>query len=238
MGDYAYRKCDGEEIKIGTCGAMYYVTWEQWKNGEIYGKDASNIKEYIDTCTFRLPLYEEEGILPGDFDYNGYLGAEPIRVYFKHEYKDEKRTEFSDFYKEIGAICQENYGNIQMTKSLGMRNEKGYGQFEENVGIYASAPCYHGFPGELPKGIFYNGLNSNVLAVFGVGIRKGRARAIIGCVACGDTVFSTDYDEFVREFGCMSIHEHKQDWDNLLSCLKDMDEWANENCKQEVKNGN
>ena len=236
MGDYAVRKSDGVKVKIGTCGAMYYMTFDQWLKGDVYGGDASNIREYIESMTFRLPLASEKDIAVGDFDYHGYYGAEPLRVYLKQyeETEDGKRGQETEFSKELGKFCRANAGTIKMTKTIGKRR-CGEHEWDEGVGIYVDAPCYHGYTGDVPKGVGYNGFNPHVLAVTGVAIRHGRARAIMSCIACEHTVCSLSIDELVQNFGC--FHEHEEDWEYLIDRLISMDEWAKANVAPEKEVG-
>ncbi|BAL83498.1 hypothetical protein SELR_17900 [Selenomonas ruminantium subsp. lactilytica TAM6421] len=227
MGDYAYRKSDNERIKIGTCGAMYYLTFDQWANGEVYGEDANGIAEYLEHMTFRLPLASEKDVKAGDFEFYGYSGAKPLRVYCK-KYKDKEEKEVTDFYKELRKFCLDNPYNIKMTKTLGKR--QGY-SWDERTGIYVNAPCYHGFiPDEPPKGVGYNGFNPHVLAIEGVGIRHGEARVIMCCVACEHTVCSLNLKDLVQNFGC--FYESTEDWEYLIDRLMFMDKWAKEHCAE------
>lgn len=67
MGEYAIRKSDGQEIKIGTCENMYYLRYEDrakvsHKPGNVDPvKDANQIR-------FRLPFPDEDGIEPGSYE--------------------------------------------------------------------------------------------------------------------------------------------------------------------------
>lgn len=63
MGEYAIRKSDNEQIKIGTCYNMYYLRMED--------KDKIEYDGIYDKCSFRLPFPDEDHILPGEYiDYN------------------------------------------------------------------------------------------------------------------------------------------------------------------------
>ena len=63
MGEYAARKNDKKKIKIGTCNLMYYLRYEQRK------EVVSDHPLQLNKLWFRLSLKEEDGILPGDFEY-------------------------------------------------------------------------------------------------------------------------------------------------------------------------
>jgi hypothetical protein len=62
MGEYAIRKSDQAEIKIGTCESMYYLRWEDIDKVQIN----YNLRE--PGLWFRLPLPKEDGIEPGSYD--------------------------------------------------------------------------------------------------------------------------------------------------------------------------
>lgn len=60
MGEYAKRKSDGEQVKIGTCEDMYYLRFED--------------KHLVEPCEgssfgyrFRLPFPDEDNLRPGDY---------------------------------------------------------------------------------------------------------------------------------------------------------------------------
>ena len=64
MGEYARRKSDGAEIKIGTCESMYYLRLED--KDKVSPMEGSGFGHY-----WRLPFPDEDNILPGDYeDYN------------------------------------------------------------------------------------------------------------------------------------------------------------------------
>ena len=59
MGEYAFRKSDKKEVKIGTCDSMYYLRWENCKDVRYSGNwwDAS----------FRLPFPDEDNVRIGEY---------------------------------------------------------------------------------------------------------------------------------------------------------------------------
>lgn len=82
MGEYAIRKTDGVEIKIGTCEQMYYLRADQV--GQILPVLHSVNPQSVDhagSIRFRFPFPQEDGNKPGDFnDYDyglGLYGVEP-----------------------------------------------------------------------------------------------------------------------------------------------------------------
>lgn len=69
MGEYAYRRPDGEHIKIGTCEDMYYIRYEDRKKvkPDEHSLDCSKELE----IRWRLPFPDEDYILPGNYmDHN------------------------------------------------------------------------------------------------------------------------------------------------------------------------
>lgn len=62
MGEYAKRKIDGTDIKIGTCKSMYYCRYDQMKEVE-YSYNTDNFY-------WRIPTPDEDGTLPGDYDFS------------------------------------------------------------------------------------------------------------------------------------------------------------------------
>lgn len=62
MGEYAKRKADGTDIKIGTCKSMYYCRYDQRKEVE-YPYNSDNFY-------WRIPTPDEDGTLPGDYDFS------------------------------------------------------------------------------------------------------------------------------------------------------------------------
>lgn len=75
MGEYATRRSDGQEIKIGTCENMYYLRYDQ--RGLIQpleGNVDPHDPEIACELRFRFPWPDEDRIPPGDgkFHDNGY----------------------------------------------------------------------------------------------------------------------------------------------------------------------
>ena len=196
MGEYAsYR---GEHIKSGTCTMMYYLRWEQRK--EVVSPPGNvNPVTQVEKIWFRAPRRREDGIAPGMFEFNGWCGVEPIRFRIKPECK-----RCAADVREI-AIGQEHSSQVVNKK----------------IGVVCNVPCYHGHTGDLPKGMFYNGFNSNVLGVAGLSIRNGFAAALIGCLACGDTFMYIDFEELVR--CCEPFADEREDWEYMLEQMMEIE---------------
>jgi hypothetical protein len=245
MGEYAIRKCDGQEVKIGTCASMYYMTFRQWAAGDVIGGDTPT-KKHLNSIDFRLPRPDEENILVGDFEE---YRAKPIPLFLKR-YRNKKNGklytnthsdpdythydyEESNFTSEIKEICFDNWGVIQVSAKMKFPHNREKWGFEETAGIHANIPCYHGFTSDkLPEKMGYNGFNTHVLAVMRIAARKDdsgklKACAVIGCRACGDTVFSVTIDELKENFEVTTSNE--QDFYYLLNELEYMQMWIDRN---------
>lgn len=82
MGEYAIRKSDGAEIKIGTCEQMYYLRADQVEQ-VLPMRNSVNPRsvDHAGSIRFRFPFPQEDNVRPGDFkDYDyglGLYGIEP-----------------------------------------------------------------------------------------------------------------------------------------------------------------
>ena len=101
MGEYAHRKKDGKEVKIGTCSRMYYCRYDQ--TGEI------NYPYMTDNLIWRIPNPDEDGTMPGDYQCS-LLRDNTVVPY--HLQLDTKK--FSD--ETISALRQ--YGTIHCSYFL------------------------------------------------------------------------------------------------------------------------
>jgi hypothetical protein len=141
--------------------------------------------------------------------------------------------EESNFTKEVKEICLDNSGIIQVSAKMTFPHNSEKWGFEETAGILASIPCYHGFTiDKLPENMGYNGFNTHVLAVMRIAARKDdsgklKACAVIGCRACGDTVFSVTIDELKENFEVTTSNE--PDFYYLLNELEYMQIWIDRN---------
>jgi len=178
MGEYA--KFNGEEIKIGTCNMMYYLRYDQKNLVEPIPGNIDPVKD-IRSIWFRAPRADEENIMPGEFEYYGFCGSKPIRIYIKEHYKN--------FAEETKELCLKNPGLVQLS--------------HKETGILINANCYHGHKGENAENVHYNGFNPNTLGIVGIGFRDGEANALIGCVACREIFarFTLNDLEKVAPFG-------------------------------------
>ena len=196
MGEYASYK--GEHIKIGTCTMMYYLRWDQRK--EVVALHGSvNPVTQAEQIWFRAPRKREDGIEPGNFDYYGWCGVQPIRFRIKQECQ-----RCAD---EVREIAMRENGIVQVRA--------------KKLGVTCNVPCWHGYLGILPEGMFYNGFNSNLLGIAGLSIRDGFAAALIGCLGCGDTFMYMDFEELVR--CCEPIRDDGEDFEYALRQMMDIE---------------
>lgn len=110
MGEYARRKYDEVDIKVGTCESMYYLRYTQ-RNDVVFRSPCP-----IDALWFRLPRPEENGILAGDFEFHGYMGAKPLPIVFKTDEEGNTSAEVEAHATEVKQYCLESPRNIASEK--------------------------------------------------------------------------------------------------------------------------
>ncbi len=170
MGDYATRLCDGKEIKVGTCGAMYYCRWEQ--AGEIKMRGWYN----LDGCLWRIPLPSEDGTKPGDYEYGGLLRDGWCVPY-------DLRLDTDSFGDDLKDAMTESVGIVQAKI--------------EKLGLLLNIPCHHGI--KLPDvgngGVkaFWNGKNEVLHLCF---LKNDEKELLVGvrCSACNH-MWSTTFNQ-------------------------------------------
>lgn len=133
MGDYATRLSDGAHIKVGTCGAMYYCRYEQIDEIRMDGN------YNLDGCLWRIPLPSEDGIKPGDFEYDMLLKDKSIPY--------ELMIDLERFTNEMKESLLESVGLVQ--------------SYVESLGMLVNIPCHHGIRlpdvGDSGIKVFWNG---------------------------------------------------------------------------------
>jgi len=92
MGEFAKRKTDGQEIKIGTCETMYYLRYDDRHNVEPVQGSLNPGKEF--NLFWRLPFPDEDNIKPG-------------------EYKDFERGEILKGFKDPETIEDPGYISLK-----------------------------------------------------------------------------------------------------------------------------
>lgn len=117
MGEYAVRKSDRTEIKIGTCESMYYLRWDDRHKVKRlpHSLDPSDTPNLY----WRLPVPDEDQILPGDYDTDWpcvTLGS----------YEDKEADKWIDYFPD-GDVKS---GTIQL--------------YNDKCGLLVNVPCHHG----------------------------------------------------------------------------------------------
>ena len=160
MGEYAKRKIDGKEFKIGTCEDMFNCRYDQL--GEITYPYMS------DNLYWRTPTPDEDGTLPGDYNYSllredGYI---PWKL----------RIDTSKFSEEDKSDMQQT-GTIQLK--------------EPRMGLLVNIRCPHSLPMEQFKinkegtiiSMGYNG-HQDTLYLKGLKNETNELKMLVECSAC------------------------------------------------------
>lgn len=160
MGEYAKRKIDGVDIKIGTCESMYYCRYEQ-RNDVVYPYDTDNFY-------WRIPTPDEDGTLPGDYNYS--LLREDGHIPWK------LRLDTSKFSEEDMSDMKQS-GTIQLK--------------EPRMGLLVNIRCPHGFQMEQFKinkegtviSMGYN-WHKDTLYLKGLKNEPSELKVLVECSAC------------------------------------------------------
>ena len=160
MSEYATRKIDNTEFKIGTCEDMFKCRYDQL--GEI------TYPYMADNLYWRIPTPDEDGTLPGDYNYsllqeNGYI---PWKLMID-------TTKFSD--DDIAGMRQT--GTIQLK--------------EPRMSLLVNMRCPHGLPMEQFKinndgaviSMGYNG-RQDTLYLKGLKNETEALKVLVECSAC------------------------------------------------------
>lgn len=157
MGEYAKRKSDGVEIKIGTCEDMYYIRYED-RNKVIKLPNSLDAATEMD-LRWRLPFPDEDNIAPGEYsDYKRGLRL------FKLYSDPQGRECVQDFTYGL-----DNPGSIQLHHA--------------DSGLLLNVPCYHGMKlPEVGPGMtaFWNGKGH----AFELSSIKNTAEGVLPIVCC------------------------------------------------------
>ena len=170
MGEYAKRKIDGVDVKIGTCKSMYYCRYEQRKE-VVYPYDTDNFY-------WRIPTPDEDGTLPGDYNYS--LLREDGHIPWK------LRLDTSKFSEEDKSDMKQS-GTIQLE--------------EPRMGLLVNIRCPHGLPMEQFKinkegtviSMGYNG-HQDTLYLKGLKNEPSELKVLVECSACRD-MWSFSFNE-------------------------------------------
>jgi hypothetical protein len=141
MGEYAKRKSDGQEVKIGTCENMYYLRYEDRAKVAKIPNSLNPAEDDGDGLRFRLPFPDEDHLQPGE--YENYNRGERL---YKYDPCSFCNGGTSEFYKEKCPHCQgtrkEPY-HTEFTDPEAMESPGSF-QLSHPSGLLISVPCYHG----------------------------------------------------------------------------------------------
>jgi len=129
MGEYAIRKSDGVEIKIGTCESMYYLRLE-----DKYKVDLNHPKHGqmgVFGWFWRLPFPDEDNVLPGD--YENYNRSLHLWKYEDNPPLSRKNAPYSVSFSDPETV-----------------SDPGLIQLKHDSGLLVNVKCYHGE--QLPQG--------------------------------------------------------------------------------------
>lgn len=164
MGEFATRLDDGERVKIGTCGDMFYLRYEDRTKVKAEPGDTDPVAE-AHQLRFRLPFPDEDSLQPGEY-HNAFRGERLARMVLGHA---------EDFKPELGP------------GSLGLLG--GSLQLRHECGLIINVPCHHGLklPDVNGEGgrMHWNG-KSWFLELFQVKPTTDGVKPIVRCRWCRD----------------------------------------------------
>lgn len=169
MGEYAVRKSDGQEVKIGTCESMYYIRYEDRNK-------VSKLENSIDASSeiglfWRLPYPDEDTIGIGGYE----------------QYNRGQRL----WKMEDG--CGIDFSDPSTVDSPGMI------QLKHPSGLLVNVPCYHGekLP-EVSNGVkvFWNGRSWFYELAFVKNVDTQTVKPVVRCRHC-DQMWRYEWDEIL-----------------------------------------
>nr|DAI47248.1 MAG TPA: RNA polymerase-like protein [Caudoviricetes sp.] len=160
MGEYAKRKIDGKEFKIGTCEEIFNCRYDQ-RYEVVYPYMSDNLY-------WRIPTPDEDGTLPGDFNYSllredGYI---PWKLMI-----------------DTSKFSNDDIADMQQTGIIQLKEPK--------MGLLVNIRCPHGFPMEQFKinkegtviSMGYNG-HKDTLYLKGLKNEPSELKVLVECSAC------------------------------------------------------
>lgn len=167
MGEYARRKCDNVEIKIGVCEAMYYLRYEDRDKVKQLPSSINPAGEM--NLLWRIPTFEEDQTKPGD--YKDKTGI-PLRKISS----DGTIEQYND--SRLGEIP----GTIQATAA---------------DGLMVIVKCFHGEKTPEKGGdvinITWNGKYTGYELKYLKNTEDG-IKPVIGCKHCGSSIVLNSWD--------------------------------------------
>lgn len=174
MGEYAIRKSDNREIKIGTCESMYYLRFfDRDKVRPIPGNIDPMDESILSQLRWRLPYPEEDHIEPGNYD--GPAGKD-VLLYGFNQNEGEVNPGSFQVYTKYGMLLNiPCYHGEKLLEGEGIHacwNGKGPGyklkylKFidGEPYGVYGCVQCGEEWRRPLKELIPFIGGDNNKLA--------------------------------------------------------------------------
>lgn len=168
MGEYAVRKSDNVEIKIGMCESMYYLRYEDRNK---VAKLPNSVDPSRETGLFwRLPFQDEDNVQIG-------------------EYKDHSRGE--RLYKKDGDY----YTDFSDKETI---DSSGTIQLTHPSGLLINVPCYHGEKLPEGKDIktFWNGKSWSYELAHIKNMPEGKVLPVVKCRHC-ECMWRYSWDEIM-----------------------------------------
>lgn len=180
MGEYAFRKSDGENVKIGTCESMYYLRYE---DRDKVRQQSGSLNPATELNLFwRLPFPDEDNVQPGEYDiYNrGW------RLWREGETYAENL---------LDEIKPDDAGTIQLT---------------HESGLMFNVKCYHGTKlpevGQDAKA-FWNGKSWSLELCFLKNTTEG-IKPVVRCRHC-NRMWRFEWDEIMPYINIVQGQEIK-----------------------------
>lgn len=164
MGEYARRKSDNVEIKVGTCEDMYYLRYED--RHKVILDDGSSFGN-----RWRLPIPEEDHIKPGDYD----------APYFRGGFVPLLPT----------TVCGDDGEDelISFTPNPEVADHPGTLQIHHDSGLLLNIKCHHGI--RLPeaggglKSAFWSGKANHQWNLVCLKDTAQGMLPVVACATCG-----------------------------------------------------
>lgn len=173
MGEYARRKTDGRDVKIGTCESLYYLRWEDRHAVEHIPGNINAGRDY--DLRWRLPFPDEDTVALGAYD----------------EYSRGVRL-----YRMVDAGGgRESLEDFQLPEAI---NNPGTMQLRhEASGLLVNINCYHGM--KLPEvgpdaKSFWNGKGHSFELCFVKNTKSG-VLPIVRCRHCSEMWSVDSWDD-------------------------------------------
>lgn len=208
MGEYAKRIRDNEEIKIGTCENMYYIRYEDRHKVEAISHSLD--PRVIKNLRWRVPLFSEDGIEPGEYDNYDILDSNDRR----HELRLNKTN------GEFFSCLADNTGQCQASVP--------------ELGLLITLKCYHGL--QLNEGNddvkFRFNTTKFPLHISALKNADKELKICISCCCCKQ-MWSYSFDDIVG-----MIASEKLKLRLLTQCVQYWEEHNDEPCLYEVAKNN